>query len=368
MSNKTFSAYKINSYRVEELNNIRVNDKDILEEWTCGICFKLVYEPKICTNCGNTYCNECIQKFLNSRNYQYTCPLKCSNARIRDLGIKEKKYINKIKLRCKYNGCNQFICYTDYKNHLEKCKYRIYHCDNKPCKKEGYYNQMEEHAKNCKYRIVRCKLCNQTFKSIDTDSHFDHCPQTKVKCIFCNLEMKRIDYLNNHKTEDANCLKRLIKSQNNKLNEYEAEIKRLKKILNERNVTIGEYKNLFEEQDKKIDELKNVKNILIRKNEDKRKTINELKQYFNSGFNKFNDNNNNINENLKINDEIKKSHNHNQYLNTETNFYKKNDFNGRNSYNNNYNNLTGRKKNDNGMRRINSQANFGNYRTFNTEY
>ena len=365
MSYKTFSANKIETYRVEEQYDIKVGDKETLEDWTCGLCFQLVFEPKVCNRCGNSYCSKCIQDCLNNCNYRYICPLKCGNSNFRDLNLKEKKYINKIKLRCKHNGCNQFIYYTDYKEHLEKCQFRIYHCDNNPCTKQGYYRQMEEHSKRCKYRIVRCKECNQKFKYIDAKTHIEQvCPQRKVNCPFCNLEMKMCDYLNKHKTDDANCLKKLIKEKNKKLNEYEAEIKRLKNLINERNITIGEYKTLADEQDKEIDKLKNTTKVLIRKNEDKRKTINELKEYFNNGFNKFDDDDNNINENLKINNEIRKKQNHNQYLNTETNFYKKNDIHGKN----NFNYLTERKKYDNGMRRINSQANFGNYRTINTEY
>ena len=59
---------------------------------------------------------------------------------------------------------SKFIKYNDYKNHLEKCKFRIYHCDNKPCNKEGVLSFIKEHSKICRYRMVPCNLCNMTYR------------------------------------------------------------------------------------------------------------------------------------------------------------------------------------------------------------
>lgn len=297
---------------------------------------------------------------------RYNCICKCSNANLRDLNLIDKKYINKIRLKCKHNGCNQFINYTDFKNHLENCKYRLYHCDNNPCEKQGFLEQMEKHSKVCKYKKVYCKKCLMIFKYIDKDEHLNkYCPQKKVNCPFCNIEMKRVDYLNHHQSTDANCLKKLIQIKNNKLNEYETEIKRLNTIINNLNITVEDNKNLIKEQNNEIDEFKKSKNILIKENKDKREKIKELKQYFNNGFNRFNENNNEEDKILNINYEINKIENQNNYQNTQTNFNTKKDINGRNIVSNKYNSLTENRKVDRGMRRINSEANY--YRTLNND-
>lgn len=357
MRNKTFSPNKIESYKVSESYNIKTDDNETLQMFICLCCSCLVWEPLICDKCDNYFCKECIKKFIVSCNNKYKCPLKCKNVRFREMTRTEKKFIDKIKLRCKHNGCNQFINYTNYKNHLEKCKYRLYHCKNNSCKKEGYYAQMEEHSKKCIYRICYCELCGAELIFNKAQKHFDNdCPQELVKCPFCSIEMKRADFRANHQSNDASCLKDLIKIKNKKLNEYENEFKRLKNINNELNKTIEEYKNAYREQKQEIKTLQESKNILMRKNEDKRKTINELKQYFNNGLNKFIQNENYEDKPLNINNEINKRNNQyqNQHMNTETNFYPKKSNNGRN---------TERRNNNKNMRRVNSEANFGYLKT-----
>lgn len=47
-----------------------------------------------------------------------------------------------------------------------------------------------------------------------------------VTYIFCNAKIKRVDYLKSYKTEDANCLKMIIREKNEKLFEYEALLKK----------------------------------------------------------------------------------------------------------------------------------------------
>ena len=227
MRNKTFSPNKIESYKVSESYNIKTDDNETLQMFICLCCSCLVWEPLICDKCDNYFCKECIKKFIVSCNNKYKCPLKCKNVRFREMTRTEKKFIDKIKLRCKHNGCNQFINYTNYKNHLEKCKYRLYHCKNNSCKKEGYYAQMEEHSKKCIYRICYCELCGAELIFNKAQKHFDNdCPQELVKCPFCSIEMKRADFRANHQSNDASCLKDLIKIKNKKLNEYENEFKR----------------------------------------------------------------------------------------------------------------------------------------------
>ena len=359
MNYKTFSPNIIKSYRVTDINDISAKDNETIQDWICPICNQLVFEPKICNSCNKPFCNECIQKFMRDCNNKYSCIYKCRNANLRDMKLYEKKYINKIKLKCKHNGCNKFIDYTDYKNHLEKCEYRIYHCNNNPCKQQDFLEQMEKHSKVCKYQMVYCKKCKMEFKYIDKDEHFDkYCPQQEVNCPFCNIEIKRVDYLNHHQSKDANCLKKIINIKNNKLNEYEAEIKRLNTIINNLNVTLQDNKNLIKKQNDEIDELKKAKNSLIENDNDQRKRIKEFRQYFKNCFNLFNEINNEEDKVLNINNEINKKENQNNYQNTQTNFNTKKEKNGGNIFRNKYNCLTERRDYNRGVRRNNSEANF----------
>ncbi len=351
MRNQTFSPNKIESYKISKANDMKANDKETIKMFICLACHCLVWDPLTCDKCDNHFCRECIQKFIVSYNYRYQCPLKCRDNKFRQMTRTEKKYIDTIQLRCKHIGCNQFINYTSYKNHLENCKYRLYHCKNNPCKMEGYYEQMKKHSHECIYRICYCKLCGAEVIFNKSKEHFgNECPQQLVKCPFCNIEMKRADYKAKHQSNNASCLKDLIKIKDNKLNEYENEFKRLKKINSEQSKTIKEYEYALKEQNQKIKTLHEVKSLLIKKNEDKKRTINELKQYFNNGLTKFSKNENNIDKPLNINNEINKRNNqyHNQYMNTDTNFYPRKSVNGRNT----------ERRNEGNMRRVNSEANF----------
>ena len=361
MTNQTFSPNKIESYKVSEAYNIKANDKETIQMFICLCCRSLVWDPLTCDKCDNHFCRECIQKFIVSCNYRYQCPLKCRNNRFREMTRTEKKFIDTIQLRCKHKGCNQFINYTSYKNHLENCNYRLYHCKNNSCKVEGYYMQMKKHSKECIYRICYCNLCGAQLIFNKLDKHINKdCPGQTVECPFCNIQMKRGEYKSNHESKDASCLKQLINIKNNKLNEYEKEFKRLKQINSELNKTIEEYKNTFNEQRNEIKNLQESKNILIKNNEDKRRTIKELKQYFNIGLNKFiqYENENYEDKPLNINNEINKINNQDQnpYMNTDTNFYQKKKVKERN---------TERRAYDRNYIRVNSESNFYRFKTIN---
>jgi hypothetical protein len=316
MNNSTFSTKKIESYRVLNPKDIHVADKEILQDWYCRICDKLVFEPKICDKCGDVFCSDCILKFLKECGNRYKCIKKCQNTSLRHLNVKEKNYINKIKLRCKHDGCDKFIKYTSYKDHLDKCQYRLYQCDNNPCTFQRYYSQMEKHSKNCQYRIVSCTLCNESIKFIDTEKHYKQdCMQAKVECPFCNNFFKRIDFNKTHQSNDAKCLKDLVEFKNKRLKECEAEIKILKNENNNLKKEIQYNKTLIEEKSKKITELTKSKNDLIKKYNDKSKTISDLKEYFNKGFNRLNEDNDESEKVLDINNEVNKNENYS--LNTK---------------------------------------------------
>ena len=228
MKNQSFSPNEIKSYRVTKKEDIKASNEEILEEWKCKICDSLVYEPKICTVCNHAFCNECIKKFIQSQN-KYKCIYKCANSNIREMNRMDKSYIDNIKLRCQHKGCNQFIKFTEYKDHLEKCKFRLYHCKNNPCKVEGILSVIKEHSKSCAYRIVSCYKCNMTYRINDSNNHTKVCPQQPVKCDFCDKIMVRNEFLTIHRSDNANCLKtefNKIKNENDELKKIVEELKK----------------------------------------------------------------------------------------------------------------------------------------------
>ena len=284
MKNQSFSPNEIKSYRVTKKEDIKASNEEILEEWKCKICDSLVYEPKICTVCNHAFCNECIKKFIQSQN-KYKCIYKCANSNIREMNRMDKSYIDNIKLRCQHKGCNHFIKYNDYKDHLEKCKYRLYHCKNKPCKVEGILSVIKEHSKHCQYRIVSCYKCNMTYRFNNLNNHLKVCPQQPVKCDFCEKIMIRNEFLTIHHSENAKCLK-------SDFNKIKTENEELKKLIEELKKTIEEKENIISKQNKEINILKESRKNLDKNNE----KIKEIKESLDNILNK---NNKNINTTIK---------------------------------------------------------------------
>ena len=236
-----------------------------------------------------------------------------------------------------HKGCEKFINYNDYSSHLYSCKFRLYHCNNKPCKKEGFLDELKEHSKKCNYRIYFCYLCNEKLIYKNFQAHLDKdCPQADLTCIFCDAIMKRVDYLKSHKTEDANCLKMIIKEKNKKLNEYDNLFGKMKTKLKEQRKIIEDNENIMKRQQNEITKLKNLSTILKEKNEEKIKIFNEIRQYFTEPIG----NDDEQQQTLNINKEIQKKNNENIYMNTGNNFYSTKNINGRNQNRNSYGCLT----------------------------
>lgn len=403
MEKKPFSPNELKKPREFKPSEIRAEEK-VLKTFTCPICLNLVNDPLFCKNCGAAACRKCLVEYYKSQNQnqQSQCFNKCGGNSYRKITFKEKEFIDYIKLRCKHNGCFQFISYTDYDQHLEKCKYRVYHCDNLPCKEEGLLPQMEEHAKRCIYRPIECEKCKKKILYNNKENHLNQeCPETMVKCIFCEKKMKRIDYIKKHVTNDASCLKKELDLCQKKINELETDLKQqinqVKKLKND----IKDNEKKLTEKDKEIDELKDSRKKLRQRNANKNKLIEEFTAFLNDGYEKFIKKDNVDDKPLNINNEIQKKEtqdknimlnsevnnlpkkeNQNLYLNTDTNSlsikdnqsqnlfstssknsFQKKEISGRNriqSNFNNYSNLTERKTSK-GMRRINSEANFTNF-------
>ena len=366
MERKPFSSKAIKVPKTFRPNEIRGEER-VIKTFTCQICLNLVNDPLFCNNCASASCRECLTEYFNKRNQNQDiqCINRCGGTSYRKMTLKEKEFIDFIKLKCRHNGCMEFINYSDYKEHLEKCKFRIYHCDNPHCRKEGYLSQLEEHAKKCKYRPIECEKCKKKIISKDKEEHLNQdCPETIVKCIFCNLKMKRSEYLNKHQSKDALCLKNILEACKKKLAENEEEIKTKNIKINSLKNSIKDCEKKIKEKDIEIQSLIRSKGIIQKKNENKNKEIEEFKTFIIDAYNRFIEKNNPEEQNLNINNEIQKkeSQNQNIFLKTEMNFHIKKDIIGRNrinNYINNYGSLTERKI-PKTMRRINSEAIFNN--------
>ena len=326
---------------------IQTNDNNCQEIFTCAICTCLAWDPICCPKCDKIFCRSCRLKYGENK----ICPFKCDSYTFREITRNERDYLNKINLKCSNPNCSEYISYFNYKNHLEKCKFRKYHCKNEPCKAEGYLKEMIEHSKICKYRRIVCPKCRLKVKYCEKQIHPNQqCPETIVECKNCGVKMKRGIYLKEH-NNNANCLK--------------TQMENLLKTIDKKNNEITELKNTIKELEKK-----NKKNEI--ENNNLKKILKDFKQFIKNGYNKFileeENNEKNIGDILNINEEINKKkeieepkyekenlineekynsdNDYKIYLNTGNNFYSRNNNNSLINNNDIFNNSATERKID----------------------
>ena len=104
-----------------ELKMLLSQNKDDL---ICPICQNLIWNYTDCSQCGNLFCSSCINESLSK--VKDSCPV-CKTTPFKSSGSKAlKKLFVNIKLKCPNQPCDEKIEYSEYINHLEKCKYRKY--------------------------------------------------------------------------------------------------------------------------------------------------------------------------------------------------------------------------------------------------
>ena len=209
---------------------IQTNDKNCLEIFTCAICHCLAWDPICCSKCDKAFCRTCRKRYGENK----ICPFKCDSYTFREITRNEKDYLNKISIKCTNIDCSKFFPYCNYKNHLEKCKFRKYHCKNDLCTVEGYINEMMAHSKNCNFRKLNCPKCQQKVKICDMDVHTKkECSENMINCKLCGLKMKRGVFLKEHNSKNNDNPKCLKTQLENATKSYKEEISRKNKVINE---------------------------------------------------------------------------------------------------------------------------------------
>ena len=111
---------------VEQPNSI-INEANIInkiyyeqmkEQLTCTICMDLFNDPLMCSKCETAYCGKCIKSWMSKNE---SCPMRCpkQSANIIDIHRSTKKFLDGLKLKCKY-GCE--VSLLAYNAHVIQCE------------------------------------------------------------------------------------------------------------------------------------------------------------------------------------------------------------------------------------------------------
>ena len=148
----------------------------ILDEFICGICHEIVKNP-VCTKCcGQTYCEECVNRWLNDHD---TCPNDRNWLDASDLIPTPrlvKNFINKLKIKCDNfeKGCTEIVTIEELSEHVKNCKAGLCQL----CEfslDESYHNCIE----NLKLKITELRTEISTLKKRSVGRS-----TAKVNCLF----------------------------------------------------------------------------------------------------------------------------------------------------------------------------------------
>lgn len=190
------------------INNFNNDNIDL----QCPICYNLVWEPLACNHCGISFCQFCINKSLLSGNFCPYCKIKPFKKTPTKAFL--RKFLNKIKIKCINPFCKERIDYFNYLSHLEKCSFRLYHCNNEGCNFHDILENIKIHSKECKFRIINCKYCHEKIKEYTFETHVNNSCSQFINCPLCSMIMTRGFYNSNHKSsknENVICLQNQLK-------------------------------------------------------------------------------------------------------------------------------------------------------------
>jgi hypothetical protein len=131
-----------------DMNYTYLNEDQIDIELKCAICHEPFQLPMNCKLCGNTYCQECIIKWLNQ---QLSCP-SCRQIGNHFLPVISRVVINQLNrllVQCKL--CQQIgIQRSNYKDHIScTCPKYIIQCTDQ-CGWKGCRENLQEHLIKCR--------------------------------------------------------------------------------------------------------------------------------------------------------------------------------------------------------------------------
>jgi WD40 repeat protein len=123
------------------------------DTFLCSICKNLLslVESKICSNCGEQFCKNC---------KDYNCPVEECDPSYHNGALSRpvREQLENLEVKCKFNGCPNYIYLKDLNDHQSICNFRRQKCDF--CNSIFDYESIEEHKENCTQRVVKCDDCS----------------------------------------------------------------------------------------------------------------------------------------------------------------------------------------------------------------
>ena len=305
------------------------SETKIMSGLKCSICYNLIWDPVEINECNHTFCNYCLNKWLKIKSF---CPI-CKQSSI---NIRPSKAISRLcgelKIKCSNERCKETPEYSNYIEHLEKCKYKKYKCLNEGCKFTGIREEVKSHCLNCDNRLSDCKYCHDLIKFCELERHSKTECKQNYECPQCHIIITRGEYFSKHhipNQDNIKCLKDAIKyhvNQYNKLDKlFQSQMLLNKKNINDLSLT---HEDEIKKNNDKLNKIINERNNLYLENKNLKKELKNIEDSFNNLYNQLfktkknvniinNSNDNNNDKNSEVN---KLSNNNEKFQVIQKNF------------------------------------------------
>ena len=144
-----------------------INNKSIDDFYSCKICLNILLNPKMCYECENFFCGQCIDNFqIHNKN----CP-NCRQPFVEMKILKHFKLIlNQMTIKCPLK-CEDNINYENVESHIKSCK-------NAP--------------KLNKFKLCQTEIITNNFQdNFEIIKHNKECSEIPFICGYCKKELKK---------------------------------------------------------------------------------------------------------------------------------------------------------------------------------
>ena len=213
------------------------SDKRLLEKYNCLICKKFPFDPVECITsqnsnkyCSAILCKPCYENRMKFSKYK-SCPLGCSNdiMKVRNARFIKEAIDLYVKIKCP--ECNETPIYSEYINHLEKCKNRKYKCN--LCSFIGNLYEINKHVEKCPEKKVPCEFCDEMVKYKNLEFHKNKiCKEERTTCMKCGQTISKKNYSKHLKKVECveNQINSLKNEFGNKIVKIASDIKKIQEL------------------------------------------------------------------------------------------------------------------------------------------
>ncbi len=165
------------------------NEPEFVDKLTddniCCICTNLLNSPMLTDCCGQHFCEECLQNWLQ-RHGQRTCPHCRAQGFNYIKSLPMERAIDSLKIYCPNSskGCDKIPTLGECNQHLEKCLFVEISCTKK-CGERMFRKELLDHEDNkCPNRLIQCQYCTLEgmHKEITAKNHIDECIFFLISC------------------------------------------------------------------------------------------------------------------------------------------------------------------------------------------